>query len=599
MTLSAPSLCLLGACLTSTLAFAGSQIAAGPGHTTLRFRPGALEVAGLRVEFASEADSPSFEQVPGRAVYEARIVGPSRDAPDDLHRLEAAVLEHQGTLEISTDRRSRRVEGFEIRVVPGTHQLELRTLDGELLFELHYPHARMLGSRLDVTHMDMRISVPLAADLDAPELAGHFVGEASFQVELPLPAQAAGVTAAGVPCTPDFDPELSVDVELTQIRQINQVAEAAGFVALAPGADLRNSGERDVAWFRSIAPDGGAEVGPHPFLSMHLYRLHGRELVQLAQSDVKHAFFAVNSGCPCGGSQVLFAGCSDFYSSATNSDRRYLAPRDEVDPFTGEWESEGSHFDGTPVDDFRHHQGESDHDALEHLLFVDAGELAVAGAEYFVEAWYVVAGDSDLLNGVGRRQVLPLEFAPLWEFEELGALRLGSVLDEVVAPGEPGAMGSSEWLDTGEGRLQLATRVEELEGGFYDYELSLMNFDTAAGVGKLTFSVPAGTKIDELGFTPSGRAASWEASLDGAQLSWTAPAGAFLGWGALASFRFRADSPPAPSTLVLLSASGAALGGVGSLLPQPLPEPAVGLMAVASIGALWVLRTARADLGEE
>jgi hypothetical protein len=129
----------------------------------------------------------------------------------------------------------------------------------------------------------------------------------------------------------------AVDVALTGIAVVSQLAREAGVrVALAPSAELENVGTASVEWYRAILPIPDGAVGPHPYLSLALFRLDADgSIVQLGLGDVKHAYYAVNDGCPCAGGHVLYAGCTDVYGVTTNADRANLAPRDEVHAFTG------------------------------------------------------------------------------------------------------------------------------------------------------------------------------------------------------------------------------------------------------------------------
>ena len=123
-------------------------------------------------------------------------------------------------------------------------------------------------------------------------------------------------------------------------------------------------------------------VGEHPFLALHVYRIANGRITQVGRSDVKHAFFSSNTSCPCAGAQVIYSGCEDEYGGNTNANRTHLAPREEVSAGTGDWTSLGSHFDGSPENDFRDHGGNEDHDAFEHRLLVDESSLQ-AGGDYW------------------------------------------------------------------------------------------------------------------------------------------------------------------------------------------------------------------------
>ena len=201
-----------------------------------------------------------------------------------------------------------------------------------------------------------------------------------------------------------------VDVELTGLDKLSEVFHDSERVAMAPSAELGNVGTADIEWFQSIAPDsygGQSTLGQHPYLIMHLYRLTDGVLQQIGRSDLKHAFFAANLDCACPADQVLYVGCLDLYSTSTNAWRSRLAPREELTSSTGDWTSLGSHFDGSPVNDYRDHD-EGDHpDPFEHRLTATTVDLLTPGASYFIEAWYLAKGDIDIFNSMAYRGVAP------------------------------------------------------------------------------------------------------------------------------------------------------------------------------------------------
>jgi hypothetical protein len=274
--------------------------------------------------------------------------------------------------------------GFELAPAEPPALFELRAADGTLPFFLDSPHPQYLPDSEEFVflNMDLRLTEAFAQRLGVPELAGAAIGSADVRTRLaappaPLPRRAG--------CVPDLTGD--VDVELTGITALFETLHDSERVALAPAVDLHNIGPGSVEWYRPIEPDGGGGpgvVGPHPFLVMNLYRFADGVMQQIGRADVKHAFFAANSNCPCPGAQILYAGCSDLYSAVTNFNRINLAPRHEVTASTGAWQSTGSHFDGDPVDNMRDHFGEgSDHpDPFEHRLTIASQDLLTSGARY-------------------------------------------------------------------------------------------------------------------------------------------------------------------------------------------------------------------------
>src|SRR6185295_7273896 len=112
---------------------------------------------------------------------------------------------------------------------------------------------------------------------------------------------------------------------------------ATGMNGMAFSGTICNIGTVDVEWRAAMRPH-------HPFISFIVVRESNGRLEQISdRSFVKHTFFATNgSDCStCTNSSdptVLAVGCSDTYGTATNGDRYWLGPPDEIDPWLGKWE---------------------------------------------------------------------------------------------------------------------------------------------------------------------------------------------------------------------------------------------------------------------
>ena len=314
-------------------------------------------------------------------------------------------------------------------------------------------------------------------------------------------------------------------------------------------------------------------------------------LEQIGRGDLKHTFFATNTDCDCPGGQILYAGCEDFYGVSTNVDRINLAPRDEIDALTLAWSSLGSHFDGVPVDDFRHHAGDSAHDTFQHRLVVREPDLQTPGARYFYDGWYMAPNDTNLENSMGHREVDPTFGGSTWSFPTVDAGTANtSILDVFVDPlnVQPGE--ASELHDTGEGRVHLAVVSSALGGGVYHYEYALMNFDFERQIDSFSIPIGAGRTVSNTGFGDANGNAldDWTVSVSGGRVTWTAPAGNALDWGTLYNFRLDVDAAPGESAATLTPLDP---GSPEAFAVRTVPEPA----AVASIGAgaallAWVSR---------
>ena len=534
----------------------GGPAAVASAETGLELNRHVLEDLGLELVFRQTVGEEGGFM---RAVFPA-VAPPSlrlRAPGGSFEGLEGGVLRHEGGFELLWDGGQLSLAGFELAPAAEgswrTALFDLRAGDGTVPFFLDAPHSQHLPDlgQLVFLNMDLRLSEAFARRLGLPELAGAAVGSADVRTRLagalPPPPELGA-------CVPDFTGD--VDVELIDLYGLAEVAHDDDRVAMSASAELRNSGVADVEWYRPIDPDGGGGpgvVGPHPYLALSLYRLADGAMRQIGRADVKHAFFAVNSGCPCPGDQILYDGCTDLYGAVTNYNRMNLAPRHEVTASTGAWESLGSHFDGDPVDDYRHHHGEgaSHPDEFEHRLTALSEDLLVPGARYFIEAWYVTADDVDIFNSMGRREVDPQPGEP-WLFPAIDAgLTQGPTLDAWVDSAAPPPGATAVVLDTGEGRLELASATTARPGGVYRYDYGLMNFDFDRRIRSVSVPLPAGVQLAGVGFHDGDLdpGNDWQATVTASEITWSTPAGDpglnALDWGTLYGFGFEANAAPA------------------------------------------------------
>jgi hypothetical protein len=173
-----------------------------------------------------------------------------------------------------------------------------------------------------------------------------------------------------------------------------------------------------------------------------------------------------------------------------------------------------------------------------HGMKVSPTALLVAGARYFLEAFYVVRDDVAILNSMGRREVVPTPGSP-WTFAFAGPFRQGPAIDEWVGRGVSTPGMDHRLIDTGTGRLQVGVRVTELDGGRRRFAFAVQNHDFDRKVA--SFRVPFDTAgVSNLAFVDGDASAAndWTAVVDAAGITWTAPAGAELDWGTLFAFRY-------------------------------------------------------------
>ena len=587
--------------LALLLLIPGATAASGPAAvTSIAFERAVLEDLGIEVHAVPSAAS-EIDEGMGFAGTSALTF----DAPGgDFEGFSGGTLTHTGELTLTIAGHDHSLSSFELRVAADPMELELFDANGQRWLLFQAPQPFVAGGELNVQNIDVNLAPELAAILGRPELAGSYLGRAHVRVPAPLIAAPAGVTTQGGtgPCDEVFTPDR--DVSLIDIGTVIQLArEPGGRVALSFSAQLRNVGTSSILWKEAIEPESHVPahpVGEHPFLTLHVYRIANGRITQVGRSGVKHAFFAVNSNCPCAGAHVIYSGCEDTYGRSTNANRNYLAPREEVSAGSGDWSSLGSHFDGSPVDDFRDHgNGSSEHDDFEHRLLVDESSLQ-AGGDYFVGAWYIIRDDVDLFNSMGHDEILPSFASSTWTFTTQTSLVNGSILDEFVDSVTLPAGSSNRVVDTGEGRLQLAVSTTDLGGGLFRYEYALMNFDFDRQIDSFRLPLRPGISVSNVSFADADVDVvnDWTASFGTHSITWDAAAGNEMDWSTLYSFGFDADTAPVETTASIGvfeagAPSGIQIGGQGPAPPVGVPVHGSPVWLIAAALTLLALAAYR------
>jgi hypothetical protein len=467
----------------------------------------------------------------------------------------------------------------------------LATADAQWLFDAPTGKLRYLNA-------DLRILPDLARLLGDDRYTTVTVGTLDLDATLaagtlpPVPALPVGVNAPP-PCG---DWTGTVDVSLTTMSNIGQAGistvNGRSVVVVLPSADLKNVGTANVPWYSKFTNLG---VPPwndqHPYLVWQMTRSTGSFFEPLGRSDLKHAFLTINSGCDAGActdSHVLGLGCSDVYGTGTNNSVNSLAPRSEVTASTGIWAHCGgipSHFDtdGNCSQDFSG-AGEN---SFTHGLKAAEADLQVAGATYYVEAFYIIRNDVNIFNSMGYRQVAPAKPSSTWTFPTVGAYTQGPPINAWVNPTTPGANADNRTLDTGEGRVQLAVKVTDVVGSpgrkRFAYALQNHDFDRRIKSFKIPFD-STGASITNIVYADGdGFAANdWTATTDATGITWTAPAAttppAEIDYATLVAFRFDIDRTPVPvqSTLGAFEAGPTSTLSLQSLAPTGPDAPTPG-----------------------
>ncbi|MGY6555718.1 MAG: hypothetical protein ACXIUM_14465 [Wenzhouxiangella sp.] len=483
----------------------------------------------------------------------------------------------------------------------GQFTLQLHDTDGNHLANVTHLHVVLdrPAERLYVRHAGITATARLAELLGQPALAGLSLGVLKLNLDFSTPVWAELVNAPGsvLPGCEDRPkwPQAGypLDVALTDMRliQYQGTEPETGRIKIAPSAALQNVGEADVPW---IKPFGEIALYPHeprdqhPFLVWNLYRIHEGRLEQLAASGLKHAFFTVNSRCDLNcsvdwqGDYILWPGCQDVYSESTNDLNHRQGPRAELVPHLALWDSCGSFFDPDCTGEF-----EQFAEDWQHRLMVDPAELALQGARYFLDAWYLIQFDIDIWNSMAFREIEPqVVDAGGWTFAP-GAFQQGSLLGEWVPENTLKPSAGHQLIvlesDTPDapypgnmplGHVRALARVEALGEGRYRYRYAVMNFDLSRGLHEFRIPLPANAPLDEvwMGGPPDVLTAPWAHERDASGLVFRAPPGHSLPWFNLYNFEFVTQLAPGIGAVELISIVEEHQRTLATQLPVPSPS---------------------------
>lgn len=461
---------------------------------------------------------------------------------------------------------------------------------------------------LSLLTSDMRVGPALAAWVGDASADGRPFANA--ELHLPLRLRDASKTAsAGKSCaapnwpgTPSFVTDVMLtnidDIDIMRCRNTGAPGEqcdgpggTAGELVVVPSVTLRNSSAAnasEVPWYTKFtgyfAPYDNDQ---HPFLVWNLYRLDadGR-IEQIARSGLKHAFATANDGCvePCNNQHILGRGCSDLYNSFSNDANAFLSPRSEVIPSRGIWGRCGSVFDdgldafgiGTPGCDSVQDAAPANDGYRERMVVreADIDPALNPGADYLIDSWYVVRDDIDLFNTMGTRVLVPVWSGTRWDVSgSPPAYTQGSVLDRWLERAPAGVERQRVVIDSAEGRVLVAVRVQRKPDARYVYDYAIFNYDLTRpitsgaepdlqllrnhGVSQLTLSLLHGALADVHEFRDGDAVAAndWPGTVSVDAAAWEAPdAGAYLEWGSLVTLRLESAAAPGHGTLQLAMA---------------------------------------------
>ncbi|HBL31748.1 MAG TPA: hypothetical protein DD490_33410 [Acidobacteria bacterium] len=561
---------------TTTLSGLGLQVS---GHE------GSVRGHALHPLSVVPAGTPSFAAM-GQIDLRAAV------GADGFHGFEGGALRHRGGFLLRGPAGTFDLSTLELRVGAKATVLELVDATGEAVLTTEYAQWELdkATGALRYLNADLRPTLALARKLGDERYTTVTVGILDLDATLQIGDIPPGPAIVGETPPPCGDWSGNVDVGLVNMSSFAQAGVATvngrSVVVVLPSAELENVGTANVPWYSKFTNLGNPPWNDqHPFLVWQMARVSGGVFEPLGRSDLKHAFLTINSGCApgaCTDSHVLGISCADVYGTGTNNSVGSLAPRSEVTASTGIWSHCGgipSHFDtnGDCVQDF----SGSGENAFTHGLKAAEADLQVAGATYYVEAFYIVRNDINIFNSMGHRQVAPAKPAATWTFPTAGAYTQGPAINSWVNPTTPGAGADNRTLDTGEGRVQLAVKVTTLAGSptrhRYAYALQNHDFDRRIKSFRVPFNTAIGV-VENIAFADGdGFAANdWVGVPDATGITWTAPAAATppaeLDYASVISFRFDSDQTSAAA----LASLGVFEAGAPTQLNLQTLAPATG-----------------------
>ncbi len=502
----------------------------------------------------------------------------------------------------------------DFRVAPHPeHQGVFQLLDreGVVWATMDHGHYELVdeSAALELRHANLSMTAAMADWIGKPMLAGQVFGGAHLRAPVVSAGSLAAVRSGQCkspnwPDQPDFDG----DVELIGMNQAsggmavqfmrcpNCNGETGGPLVIAPNANLRNAGTADLPWWEQFTvPKPPYNNDQHPYLVWNLYRIDaGGRFEQIGASAVKHAFFTVNSICPCPGGNILWKGCEDTYSASNNDLGEFLAPRREIVPGPGLWGRCGSFFDPDCQGVQTNQSTDETEDALDNRMRVLERDLDPAhnpGARYLVEAWYVVRDDVDIFNTMGWIEVAPAWNGETWTFPAVDEFQQGPALDQWVDSSAPQAGQDTALLTTANGTVRVSVVSTDLGDGTWRYDYAVMNHDfmlantagaepelellSNAGFTAVEVPLAVAASVSETSFARADRTRGqdWTTTIQADALRWEDPDDTSLDWGTAFRFSLVADRPPGPVTFRLHpEATGPALGVtvLGPELPEPL-----------------------------
>ncbi|MBK8976588.1 MAG: hypothetical protein IPM29_11785 [Planctomycetes bacterium] len=360
-----------------------------------------------------------------------------------------------------------------------------------------------------------------------------------------------------------------------------------GEVGIMIGHSYCNAGSVDMVWVDEI---GGVMVDTYPRIAFLVAKEEGGRMVQVSdRSFLKHSTVPYNfSSGPCapcrsGSGEFMFVGCSDTYSSGINSNRYYLAPADEIDPWLGAWNPVGSYFDrgdppvtGSAATDARRSLTSamvSTFDAVKNRIVIQESELTGSG-QLYGQIYLSIQGESVTIRDNNYRN-RPLSMS--WNGSSWSASTTGSSAEGPVLTRWTGATTAIGGNGNSDGRFMVGVKVTGPTNGIYHYEFAVHNLDNFRGGAAFRVPLDSAAQVSNIGFrdVDTDPQNQWTVSRSSTELAFLAAANNALDWNTIYNFWFDCDVAPSFGAVLLDAArpgAGSMQIAVQSQVPSGIPS---------------------------
>ncbi len=377
-------------------------------------------------------------------------------------------------------------------------------------------------------------------------------------------------------------PGAGPDVTLCEFYGFQAIHRVSGgsSAGIASGATVGttswNIGTVQLLWDQSPDPD-------HPKITMNVYRLLDGRFENIAGHWTKHGFLALSNeqctdaaigSCQTTNGSRLGLACTDTYNPLLNAGM--LAPRYEINPWTGGWSYTNSIFEtgGAPT-----YAGSR----LMQLEDADLDAAANPGARYFVEGYYVTADDICIYNSASYKEVFITSidaggipnftmesdrFTPPHQLFAILDVWTGATLTEIAQD-----MALIRGISP-DGRAIVGAHITALGNGAWRYDYTVMNIDMDRQMDQFWVDLPDGVTVTDLYFYapksheetltyefgggiqgPPRSNDAWPGTVEVDKVRWATKAHQAgvasnpIGWGTAYSFGFTADTAPTTGTM--------------------------------------------------